>query len=130
MVLHVPVAAITAAITGSTKLNTLLWIHGGSFYVGSATGAGLDGSNLAIATNSIVATVQYRLGALGFLAPGSGNAGANLGVQDVTEALSFLSKVLPSFGGDASQITVAGQSSGATMIRGAFGGWVSPRSAC
>lgn len=121
MVLHVPVSALVAAMTGKgPKLNTLVWIHGGSFYVGSATAAGLDGSNLAIATNSIVATVQYRLGALGFLAPGAGNAGANLAVQDVTEALSLLNKALPSFGGDAGQITVAGQSSGATMIRGGF----------
>jgi hypothetical protein len=39
-------------------------LHGGSFIVGSATGPGLDGSKLAIATNSIVAVVQYRLGAV------------------------------------------------------------------
>lgn len=39
-------------------------VHGGSFIVGSATGPGLDGSKLAIATGSIVAVVQYRLGAV------------------------------------------------------------------
>ena len=39
-------------------------IHGGSFISGSATGPGLDGTNLAKATNSIVAVVQYRLGAV------------------------------------------------------------------
>lgn len=39
-------------------------VHGGSFIGGSATNPGLDGSNLAIATNSIVAVVQYRLGAV------------------------------------------------------------------
>ena len=39
-------------------------IHGGSFTGGSATGAGLDGSHLAAATNSIVAVIQYRLGAV------------------------------------------------------------------
>lgn len=43
-------------------------IHGGSFTGGSATGAGLDGSNLAVATNSIVAVVQYRLGVVSMLA--------------------------------------------------------------
>jgi len=41
-------------------------IHGGSFMVGSATGPGLDGSALALATNSIVAVIQYRLGAVSF----------------------------------------------------------------
>jgi len=37
-------------------------IPGGSFITGSATNTGLDGSNLAVATNSIVAVIQYRLG--------------------------------------------------------------------
>ena len=41
-----------------------LRIHGGSFIIGSATDPGLDGSKLAIATNSIVAVTQYRLGAV------------------------------------------------------------------
>ena len=42
-------------------------IHGGSFISGSATRPGLDGTNLAEATNSIVAVVQYRLGAVSLL---------------------------------------------------------------
>jgi carboxylesterase type B len=45
-----------------SKVPTILWVHGGSFIEGSATAAGLDGSKLAAATNSIVAVVQYRLG--------------------------------------------------------------------
>ena len=39
-------------------------IHGGSFIVGSATSPVFDGSNLALATNSIVAVIQHRLGAV------------------------------------------------------------------
>ncbi|KAH9945835.1 alpha/beta-hydrolase [Epithele typhae] len=88
-------------------------IHGGSFTSGSATAAGLDGSNLAAATNSIVAVIQYRLGALGFLDPSGGH---NFGVMDVIAAMGFLQAVVPSFGGDGS-ITIAGQSSGANMVR-------------
>lgn len=41
----------------------------------------------------------------------------NLGAKDVVIALHFLKKVIPSFGGDASKVTIAGQSSGANMIR-------------
>lgn len=89
-------------------------IHGGSFIVGSATGPGLDGAALAQATGSIIAVVQYRLGALGFLSP-SGQS--NLAVSDVINGLQFLNKVLPSFNGDTSKITIAGQSSGAHMVR-------------
>ncbi|KAF8965211.1 Alpha/Beta hydrolase protein [Flammula alnicola] len=75
MVIYVP-----PTLTLSSDAPTLLWIHGGSFIIGSATGPGLDGSNLAIATNSIVAVVQYRLGALGFMAP-SGQT--NLALKDL-----------------------------------------------
>ena len=58
--------------------------------------------------------MQYRLGAFGFLSP-SGES--NLAVKDTVNALKFLQKVLPSFNGDTSKITIAGQSSGATMVR-------------
>jgi carboxylesterase type B len=56
LILYVPKTAV------NKNLPTLVWIHGGSFTSGSATGPGLDGSKLAVATNSIVAVVQYRLG--------------------------------------------------------------------
>ncbi|KAF8844425.1 alpha beta-hydrolase [Paxillus ammoniavirescens] len=109
MILYVP-----TSLKSASGVPTLMWIHGGSFMVGSATDPGLDGSVLAEATNSIVAVIQYRLGALGFIAP---NGQTNLGLKDTVNALQLLRKVLPSFGGDPSKITVAGQSSGANMIR-------------
>ncbi|KAJ7685589.1 alpha/beta-hydrolase [Mycena polygramma] len=109
MILYVP-----TTLKASSGVPTLLWIHGGSFIAGSATAPGLDGSKLAIATNSIVAVMQYRLGALGFMAP---SGATNLAVKDTINAMTFLAKVVPSFGGSASKITVAGQSSGAGMIR-------------
>ncbi|KAJ7122106.1 Alpha/Beta hydrolase protein [Mycena epipterygia] len=109
MILYVPVD-----VAAHSRVSTLVWIHGGSFDSGSATFPGLDGSKLAIATNSIVAVIQYRLGALGLLAP---DGLTNLAVKDTINAIKFLGKVLPSFGGDASMVTLAGQSSGAGMIR-------------
>ncbi|KAG1754325.1 Carboxylesterase [Suillus lakei] len=110
MILYVPT---TLHADGSVP--TLVWVHGGSFMVGSATNPGLDGSALALATDSIVAVIQYRLGALGFVSP---NNQTNLGLGDAVNALKFLTTVLPSFGGNPSKITVAGQSSGANLIRG------------
>lgn len=63
-------------------------LHGGSFVSGSASDAALDGSELAAKGNMIVITVQYRLGALGFIrAPELGIQG-NMGVLDAVEALS------------------------------------------
>ncbi|KAG8745605.1 hypothetical protein FRC10_007496 [Ceratobasidium sp. 414] len=99
------------------KVPVLVWIHGGSFVVGSANGPGMDGSALAKATGGIVITIQYRLGVLGFVPPSGLNGNTNLGLRDTITALQFINKVIPSFGGDATQVTVAGQSSGGQMVR-------------
>ncbi|KAG2362482.1 alpha beta-hydrolase [Suillus spraguei] len=109
MIIYVP-----ATLHAYSSVPALMWVHGGSFMVGSATNPGLDGSALALATDSIVAVIQYRLGALGFVAP---NNQTNLGLGDAVNALKFLTTVLPSFGGNPNKITVAGQSSGANLIR-------------
>jgi carboxylesterase type B len=109
MLLYAP-----SAIAQNTKLPVFLWIHGGSFISGSATAPGLNGTPLAYATDTIVAVVQYRLGALAFNSP---DGRTNFAVQDIIASLKFLHTVLPSFGGDVSKITVAGQSSGANLIR-------------
>ncbi|KAK7467492.1 hypothetical protein VKT23_004545 [Stygiomarasmius scandens] len=98
----------------SSGMPVFVWIHGGSFVIGSATDPGLDGSNLALATNSIVAVIQYRLAGFGFLAP---DGTTNNAVRDSMNALKFLQNNIASFGGNPDLITVAGQSSGATMIR-------------
>ncbi|KAH9997150.1 alpha beta-hydrolase [Russula compacta] len=111
MLLYAPAAK---AIAHSTRLPVLLWVHGGSFVSGSATDPGLDGTHLANATEAIVAVMQYRLGALGFNSP---DGRTNFAVGDLIASLKFLHKVLPNFGGDVSKITVAGQSSGANLIR-------------
>ncbi|KAG7092881.1 hypothetical protein E1B28_009191 [Marasmius oreades] len=107
MVLYVP-----TFLHKDSKAPVMVWIHGGSFVTGSVLNAGLDGSKLAMATGSIVVVIQYRLGALGFLGPES-----NLGAKDVVNALHFLKDNIGPFGGDGSKITLAGQSSGANMIR-------------
>ncbi|THV07811.1 alpha beta-hydrolase [Dendrothele bispora CBS 962.96] len=113
MLLFVP-PSFNPPSPGSPGMPVMMWIHGGSFIVGSATAPGLDGSNLALATNSIVAVIQYRLGAFGFLSPDGTN---NNAVRDVMNALQFLQNNVASFGGNPDLITIAGQSSGATMVR-------------
>lgn len=64
--------------------------------------------------NSTHSLLSLTCTQLGFMAP---NGQTNLAVKDTVTALQFLQMVAPSFGGDASQITVDGQSSGANMIR-------------
>lgn len=96
---------------------------------GSSTAAGLDGSNWALSQNVIVVFIQYRLGLFGWLqtaelvdetgggAPGDAKVSGNMALRDIVVALQQIKTLAPSFGGDASKITVMGQSSGAQMVR-------------
>lgn len=95
----------------------LVWIHGGSYYYGSASDPITDASKLATATGSIVVVLQYRLGVLGYLPPASQSANKNLGVQDVITALKYIQNVIGMMGGDKTKVVLAGQSSGANLIR-------------
>ena len=102
---------------------TLVFFHGGGHIQGSARetvpGGGFlyDGQHLARAHGVAVVTVQYRLGALGWLAhpalaeeaPTAGNRG----LLDQQAALRWLHKNLARFGGDPSKITIFGESAGA-----------------
>ncbi|KZP01141.1 alpha/beta-hydrolase [Calocera viscosa TUFC12733] len=105
----------------SSSLPMLMWIHGGTNIMGSASNPGLDGSNLAIATQSIVAVVQYRLGVLGFLPPFTPGAVTNPAIHDLIAALQFLHTAGPSLGGSTARVTIAGQSSGAGLVRTLLG---------
>ncbi|EIV92851.1 carboxylesterase/lipase family protein [Frankia sp. QA3] len=96
----------------------LVWIHGGVFVLGS--GSQYDPTTLVTEGNVIVVTVNYRLGPFGFLAHSDLDArGANSGVYgllDQQAALRWVQDNIASFGGDSSNVTVAGESAGAMSI--------------
>jgi para-nitrobenzyl esterase len=94
-------------------LPVMVWIHGGAFLHGSAAMPLYDGT--AFARNGIMlVTVNYRLGALGFgLFPDSP---ANLGLHDQLAALRWVQQNITAFGGDPSQVTIFGQSSGGASV--------------
>lgn len=100
-----------------TELPVMVWVHGGTFIVGS--GAPSNGSNLARKGNLIVVTINYRLGALGFLAhrsldsSDSRHVSGNYGLMDQQEALRWVRDNIAAFGGDPGKVTIAGQSAGA-----------------
>ena len=98
----------------------MVWIHGGCFVSGSASG--YDGTALAEAHDVVVVAIQYRLGAFGFLGgealrtrDPSGSTG-NWGLLDNVAALKWLSENIGSFGGDPDNVMLFGQSSGAGSI--------------
>ncbi|KAK4049051.1 hypothetical protein OIV83_004413 [Microbotryomycetes sp. JL201] len=102
--------------TSRSNLPVLVWLHGGSFYYGSTTAYGIDGSDLVKRENVVVVTVQYRLGALGFAKSAALGLTGNYGVKDVIAALQFMQSDIRAFGGDPSKVTLAGQSSGAELV--------------
>jgi para-nitrobenzyl esterase len=97
-------------------LPVLVFLHGGDNYWGSSTGRtsdGLyDGKHLA-ETGAVVVTLDYRLGALGFLAQAAfGRASGNWALRDQLLALQWVRDNIAAFGGDPSRVLLFGQSAG------------------
>ncbi|HTP17882.1 MAG TPA: carboxylesterase family protein, partial [Streptosporangiaceae bacterium] len=94
----------------------LVWIHGGGLVQDGARD--YDGSKLA-ADGVVVVTINYRLGALGFLAlPALASHGAagNYGLMDQQAALRWVQRNIARFGGDPRNVTIAGQSAGGLSV--------------
>lgn len=96
-------------------LPVMVFVHGGGFVAGSTRAALYDGS--AFARDGVVlVSVTYRLGIAGFLdVPG---APANRGLLDVVAALGWVRRNIAAFGGDPGNVTLFGQSAGATIVGG------------
>jgi para-nitrobenzyl esterase len=102
------------------KRPVMLWLHGGAFVIGAGSQPIYDGSRLA-ARNVVVVTINYRLGAFGFLAladltgstiPGSGCEG----LADQIMALDWVRRNIAAFGGDPDNVTLFGESAGAMCV--------------
>jgi para-nitrobenzyl esterase len=100
---------------GGEALPVMVFVHGGGFVAGSTRSALYDGS--AFARDGVVlVTLNYRLGIAGFLdIPG---APANRGLLDVVAALRWVRENIAAFGGDPHNVTLFGQSAGATTVGG------------
>ena len=100
-------------------LPVMVFIHDGGFVTGTANDPLLDGAKLAQA-GVIVVTLNYRLGALGWLvhpalAEGAADGGsANYGIMDQIAALRWVHDNAAAFGGDPNNVTLFGSGSGAT----------------
>jgi para-nitrobenzyl esterase len=96
----------------------LVWIHGGGFTQDASRN--YDGSALA-AHGVVVVTINYRLGALGFLAhpalaSSPGGPSGNYGLMDQQAALQWVQQNIDRFGGDPGNVTIAGQSAGGVSV--------------
>jgi para-nitrobenzyl esterase len=99
----------------------LFWIHGGGFSHGSGSQPSYDGGRLAERGDVVVVSINYRLGALGYLYLGDHGghgwgAASNAGQLDQIAALSWVRDNVAAFGGDPAQVTIFGESAGAVAV--------------
>ncbi|NVM77205.1 para-nitrobenzyl esterase [Duganella sp. SG902] len=98
------------------KLPVLVWIHGGGYYGGTGSQPGFNGANLA-KRGAIVVTINYRLGIFGFFAhPELKEDSGNQGLRDQIAALRWVKDNIAAFGGDASRVTIFGESAGGISV--------------
>ena len=100
------------------KRAVLFYVHGGSFTEGSGSDEEYEGTNLTRDGDVVLVTINYRLGVLGFMDfsfLGKGFS-ANCGLWDILAALRWVNENIEAFGGDPENVTVCGQSAGASCV--------------
>lgn len=111
----------TAAAKADEGRPVVVFLHGGGYREGSGSIAVYDGEAMALA-GVVFVTVNYRLGALGYMAhpeltkESAKGASGNYGLMDQIEALRWVKANIAAFGGDPAKVTVAGQSAGAGSV--------------
>lgn len=115
---------LTLNIWAPTKAKgapVIVWIHGGALLSGYSHEAMYDGAKLA-GRGAIIVSINYRLGALGYLAHPALSAetpdgvSGNYGLLDQIAALEWVKANIGAFGGDADNVTIAGESAGALSV--------------
>jgi para-nitrobenzyl esterase len=110
----------TPSLEGTPR-PVMVWIHGGAFVTGAGTLGTYNGKRLAALGDVVVVTINYRLGAFGFLdladatdgkLPGHGTEG----LGDQIAALRWVKENIARFGGDAGNVTIFGESAGAMSV--------------
>jgi len=91
----------------------MFWMHGGAYEQGLGNCALYDGTNFA-KKGVVSVVINYRLGALGFMA--SPSMKGNFGFMDQRMAMQWTQANIKGFGGDPSKVTIAGQSAGAMSV--------------
>ena len=106
---------------GAEAKPVMVWLHGGAYVLGSGTQPFYDGNRLADSGDVVVVTLNYRLGAFGFLDLSVFNRPAstfdsNVGLRDVLAALQWVQDNIAAFGGDPDRVTLFGESAGAGLV--------------
>jgi para-nitrobenzyl esterase len=111
----------TPSVKAKKKLPVFVWIYGGGFTSGSSACAVYDGEKFA-GKGIVFVSINYRVGVFGFLAhpeltaESENHVSGNYGLLDQIEALKWIKANISAFGGDAENVTIAGQSAGSMSV--------------
>lgn len=110
----------TPALRDNGKRPVMVYIHGGGFTSGAGSAPGVDGSNLVRRGDVVVVSLNHRLNLfghlyLGHLDPRYADSG-NAGMLDIIQALRWVQRNITAFGGDPANVTIFGQSGGASKV--------------
>ncbi len=100
---------------GAAPRPVMVWLHGGAFTIGGSSLPTYDGELLASEQDVVVVSVNYRVGALGWLY-GVPGVTPNCGLLDQLLALAWVRDHVAAFGGDPANVTVFGESAGAGSV--------------
>jgi len=113
--LHLNVFTPDFKFNGNTNLPVMVWIHGGAFLFGGSDPS-FYGPQRLLDYDVIVVSINYRLGALGFLTIGAESNPANIGIMDQIMALNWVKNNIKFFGGDPERVTIFGESAGGESV--------------
>ncbi|XP_015605144.1 esterase FE4 isoform X2 [Cephus cinctus] len=105
----------TESIDNKILKPVMVWIHGGGFSTGSGNDD-LYGPDYLVKSDIILVTINYRLGAFGFLNLDHEVAPGNQGLKDQVQALVWIRDNIESFGGDPNNVTIFGESAGGASV--------------
>ena len=103
-------------------LPVMVWIHGGGMTSGHGSEWGPEGAKNVVRKGVILVSINYRLGIFGFFAhpelsaEAPDHAGGNQGFRDQIAALQWVKRNIAAFGGDPHNVTIAGESAGASSV--------------
>jgi para-nitrobenzyl esterase len=110
-----------AAEATPTLKPVMVWIHGGAYFAGSSAQPLFDGTHLVANGDIVFVSLNYRLGALGFLdfsahATEAEPFDTNVGLRDILAALEWVQQNIAAFGGDPGNVTLFGESAGGGCV--------------
>ena len=97
------------------KRAVMVYIHGGAFITGGGSSTTF-GPTFLLENDVVVVTMNYRLGALGFMATADKAISGNMGIKDQAMALKWVQNNIANFGGDPSKVTIFGDDAGGASV--------------